>query len=193
MSIGYGEMYNITAGIFSAFSAKNPTKRVLSVNHSIEKRDKILNIFPDNKYKITTKENFVLYTLYINFKESPSSLMGAIDKLRDLDIKKALKFKNEIINYKKFLKEDIDRIIIEESNVDLNYMLNEYKKNKIHWFTFYFFVEASNEEGASLAEISKSRINKKIVSNIEKLLLYVSFSDKSKILIKGLMEDSIII
>ena len=193
MSIGFNEMYNVTAGIFSVFSAKEPKKRVLSVNHSIEKRDKMSLIFPSNKYSVATKENFVLYILYINFKESPSSLMGSIDNLRDLDIKKALKFKNEIINYKKFLKEDIDKILIEEDNICLSYMINEYKKNKIHWFTLYFYIEASDEEGSSFKEISKSRINKKLVANIEKLLLYVSFSENSKKMIQEIMKDTIVI
>jgi hypothetical protein len=184
-------MYNITAGIFSCFSAKKSDKRVLTVNHSREKRDKMEMLFPVNKYNSSTKENFVLFNLYINFKEGPSSLMSSIEKLRDLDIKKALAFKNEIINYRKFLKEDIDRINIEESVVDVNYMINEYRNNKIHWFTLYFYLESSNEKGASMEELSKSRINGMLIRKIEHLLLYVSFSEDSKKAIKELMQNRI--
>lgn len=191
MSIGYDHLYNITAGIHSAFASKKIGKRVLSVNHPRKKRDSIEKIFPTNKYNNTTKENFVLYNLYINFKEGPSSLIGAVDKLRDLEISKAIKFKNEIINYRKFLKEDIDRINIEESTVNLNYMINEYRQNRIKWFTFYFYLEISNEPGASLEELNKSRINSHLIHKIEKLLLYVSFSDKSKNKVKELMSDRI--
>lgn len=191
MSVGYNTMYNITAGINSAFVSKNVGKRTLSVNHPQAKRDQMEMLFPVNAYNNTTKENFVLYNLYINFKEGPSSFVGAIEKLRDLDIKKALKFKNEIINYKKFLKEDIDRINIEESSVDLNYMIEEYRINKIHWFTFYFYLEASSEPGATMEALDKSRINGMLVRKIQKLLLYVSFSEESKNMVKQLMQDRI--
>ena len=193
MSIGFDTMYNITAGIHSAFASKTLGKRTLSVNHSRTKRDQISMLFPSNTYNSTTKENFVLFNLYINFKESPSSLMTAIEKLRDLDVKKALKFKNEIINYRKFLKEDIDRINLEESSISLQYMMDEYRTNKIHWFTFYFYLEVSDEPGATIEELSKSRINGMLIRKIEKLLLYVSFSDESKQTVKQLMQDRIAI
>jgi len=191
MSIGYNEMYNVTAGIFTCFSAKKVGKRLLTINHPRKKREKMEKVFPVSKYNLMTKENFVLANLYVNFKETSSSLNGTIDKLRDLDEKKMLKFKNEIINYRKFLNEDIDRINIEESSVSLSYMIDEYRANRIHWFTFYFYIEASGEEGASLEEIGKSRINSVLVRKIQKLLLYVTFSDASKASIKKLMSNRI--
>ena len=191
MSIGYNSMYGIAAGIFTAFSSKGKTKRTLSVNHSIEKKENMKILFSVNKYNLDTKENFIVYNLYINFKHSPSSLVGLLDKLRDLDVKEALKFKNEIINYNKFLKDDIDRINLEESSVDINYMLNEYRMKRIYWFTLYFYIETSNEKGASIEEISKSRINEKLIRNIERLLLYVSFSEKTKESVKELIKDRI--
>ena len=193
MSLGYNNMYNMTAGIFMTFHNKKSNKRSFSVKHSIKKMEQMEAIFPSTKYNLKTKENFILSNLYLNFKEGPSSLAGAIERLADLDDKKVLQFKNEIVNYRKFLKEDIDRINAEESKVDVEYMINEYRNSNIHWFTYYFFLEASSDPKANLEELSKSRINKMLIQKIQKLLLYVSFSESSRELIKQLMLDRIAI
>jgi len=193
MSISFKDMYQMCAGIFTTFHNKESNKRSFAVKHSIKKMEQMSYIFPSAKFKLKTRENFILSNLYVNFKEGPSSLVGAIEKLTDLDDKKVIQFKNEIINYRKFLKEDIDRINSEESKVDLDYMVNEYRNNNIKWFTFYFYLEASSDPKASLEELSKSRINKILIQKIEKLLLYVSFSEQSRELIKSLMLERIAI
>jgi hypothetical protein len=184
-------MYNISAGIFSAFNSKNTKAKVYAVNHSQEKRDRMKNIFPIKKYNNFTKENFIFYNLYVNFHYSPSSLESLYEKLNTLDISKALSFKNEIINYKKFLREDIERINIEESNISIGYMINQFRKNKIRWFTLYFYILSIGNTIENTPEISKSRINKKAVEKIQKLLLYVSFSDESIKEFSKLMRNTI--
>jgi hypothetical protein len=196
MSIGYSNLYNITAGIFMAFSNKKVKERVLSVNHPQKKRDKVEKYFPINKYNLSTKENFVLVNLYINFKEGVSSFEGVIQKLNELDgttDKRVLDFKNKIINYRKFLKDDIERIQLEETSIDLDYMISEYRNNKIQWYTFYFYLEALDDTELVIEKLKKSRINGKLIDKIQKLMLYVSFSEKSKNIIKVLMKDSIAI
>jgi len=191
MSIGYSNMYNITAGIFTCFHSKNSKKRMFAVKHPQKKRDDIEKIFPITKYNLKTKEFFILANLYVNFNYGPSSLNASISKLRDLDEKKVLKFKNEIIYYRKYLNDDMDRINAEETNINIDYMTNEYRNNKIKWYTYYFYIIYSKEKKASISELSKSRINGLLVKKIEKLMLYVSFSDKSKQDIKKLFQDRI--
>ena len=176
MSIGYDNMYNISAGIFSTFNSSS-NKKLYYVNHSREKKDRMKNIFPIRKYNNTTKENFIIHNLYINFKESPSSLESLFSKLQDLDTKKSLQFKDEIKNYKKYLKEDIERIYIEESSVNMNYMMTQYRTNKIKWFTLYFYLLAKYGEIPN--SLKESRINSVLILKIEKLLIYLKFSDTS--------------
>ncbi len=193
MSIGYNNMYNISAGIFSVFSSKNPNKRLYNVNHSENKREQMKKFFPINKYNDFTKENFILANLYINFKESPSSLNSVFEKLKNLDMKKVYLFKNEIINYRKLISKDVERINNEETGTTLSYMLDEYRMNKIYWFTLYFYALAYSEDCLNHPTIINSRINKKLVENIKKLLLYVSFSPNTKKEMSSLIEDKIAI
>lgn len=181
----------MSGGIFHTFSSRTSKRRSFAINHSQKKMDKMKLIFPISKYQLKTKENFILANLYVNFKENPSSLMGAIKKLEDLKDSDVLIFKNEIVNYRKFLKDDIERIKIQGNKVSLDYMLREYKKGKIYWFTFYFYLEASQDPNATLENLKKSRINIMLIQRIEKLLLYVSFSKESRELIKKLMQDKI--
>lgn len=188
MSLSYDLMYNATAGIQLAFTTKT-SSRLLSVNHRTKKRNQMLKIFPVNTFDTWTKENFILANLYINFTKAPSSLQSTIEFLKDVDEKEVYKFKNEIINYKDFLIQDIKRIKLEEGdNPGIDYMIQEYRNNKIKWYTFYFYLVVS---GSDIEKIQRSRLNGYLIKKIKKLLLYVSFSDKSMMLIKELLKDNI--
>ncbi|MHB8097972.1 MAG: hypothetical protein ACYDD5_00070 [Sulfuricurvum sp.] len=190
MGLSYNELYNISAGIFMAFTNKTD-KRILTVNHPKSKRDNLEKIFPVSKYKDYTKENFIVTVLYVNFMKAPSSLIGCFEMLSNLEDKEALGFKNKIISYRKYLIDDIEKIKIEQgTNVSLDYMITEYRNNNINWYTFYFYLIAS---GQSIDDLEKSRLNGYLLKKIKKLLLYVTFSEKSILLIRELLQDSITI
>jgi len=189
MSISYFDMYNTSAGIQLAFTNNKSNKRLLSVSHKEPKRERMKKIFPESKFKSWTKENFIIANLYINFNKSPSSLEGAFEFLADVEDKEVFAFKNEIINYRKFLIEDINRIKVEEgNNPGLDYMIDEYRRNKIKWYTFYFYLIVS---GTDLEKLSKSRLNGYLLKKIKKLLLYVTFSEKSMLMVRELIQDGI--
>jgi len=189
LSISYNEQYNLCAGIYFAFSNKNANKRILSVSHGKAKRDKIKLMFPYNHYETYTKENFIISCLYIMFIKKPSSLIASVQELKDLDEKKAMAFKNEIIHYRKFLKEDIERLKIEEgNNIPFSIIKDKYRKNEIKWFTFYFYIIVKN---VNIDNLESSRIDGFLYRNIKKLLLYVTFSEKSIMEVKQLMVDTI--
>lgn len=188
MSLGYRDMYDIFCGVQLAFTRKTE-KRLLSVAHPQTKRDQMEKIFPVNQFKDWTKENFIIANLYINFYKSPSSFEDGLEFLRDIDNDKVYKFKNEILNYRKFLIEDIQRIKIEEgSNPGLDYMISEYRSNKIKWYTFYFYVIVSN---TNQEQLLRSRLNGFLLKKIKRLLLYVTFSEKSMLMVRELMKDEI--
>lgn len=188
MSLSYNDQYNIAAGCYFAFSNKKCNKRTLSVSHSKQKRDKMKNILHYSKYENWSKENFIVAVLYINFEKKPSSLISLLNELNDLDDKDAMKFKNEIIYYKKFLNDDITNISIEEgNNISYEYMVNKYRKKQIKWYTFYFYLVVSN----NIERVQKSRIDSNLLLSIKKLLLYITFSQDSMMQIKKIMQDGI--
>ena len=187
--LSYNDQYNILAGIWTVFHNKNPKKRSLSVSHGKAKRDKMKNIFPYNQYENYTKENFIVSVLYIMFTKKSSSLIAAVKELKELNKKDAMKFKNEIIYYRKFLLEDIEKIKIEDgNNVSFEIIKDKYRKNEIKWFTFYFYIIV---KGIDIKELENSRIDRFLYNNIKKLLLYVTFSEKSIMEIKQVMHDTI--
>jgi len=193
VSISYRDFYNITAGIYTTFVNKKANKKSYVVNHNEEKRNSIKELTPYNKFYLATKENLVIANLYINFKQSPTSLMDAFKKLAVLDMKEAIKFKNEIINYRKLSNDDINSIMHEETNITLNYMLNKYKLKQIHWFTLYFFIIQNSKEGLNDPLIKNSIINNKVINKIKKLKLYITFSSNGLEEINKLYENKMII
>ena len=187
--LSYSQQYDLVAGIYFAFSNKKANKRTLSVSHGKEKRDNMKLVFPYNHYEGFTKENFIVSVLYIMFTKKPSSLMSAVQDLKELDVKKAMQFKNEIIHYRKYLLDDIERLKIEEgTNIPFSIIKDKYRKNEIKWFTFYFFIIV---KGVNVQELEKSRVDGFLYNNIKKLLLYVTFSEKSIMEVKQLMQDTI--
>lgn len=187
--LNFNTQYDVISGIYFCFSNKKANKRSLSVSHGKAKRDKMKKIFPYNHYEEYTKENFIVSSLYIMFTKKPSSLMAAVQELKDLNEKSAMKFKNEIIHYRKHLLDDIERLKIEEgTNISFSIIKEKYRKNEIKWFTFYFFTVV---KGIDTKELEKSRIDGFLYNNIKKLLLYVTFSEKSMMEVKTLMQDTI--
>jgi len=187
--LSYNEQYDILAGIWTVFHNKNPKKRVLSVSHGKAKRDKMKNIFPYNQYENYTKENFIVSVLYLVFTRKPPSLIAAVRDLKDLNERNAMKFKNEIIHYRKYLLDDIEKLKIEDgNNISFEVIKNKYRKNEIKWFTFYFYIIV---KGVDTEELQKSRIDGFLYNTIQKLLLYITFSEKSIMEIKQVMQDSI--
>jgi len=188
MSISFNDMYNITAGMNTAFTTPKIKRRTLTINHNQKKRDKMKFSFPVSKYEEWTRENFIIANLYVNFNRSSSSISSAMSELSAIDKEQVMGFKNEIIYYRKFLKEDLERIFSEEGNIDLEYMIEEYRTHKIKWFTFYFYLIGT---GQDIEKISRSRINGILIKKIEKMLLYVTFSEKSIIEMRELINSRI--
>jgi hypothetical protein len=187
--LSYNDQYNILAGIYFTFTNGKSNKRTLSVNHGKAKRDKMKGLFPYKNYELWTKENFIIASLYIMFTNKPSSFITACEMLTELDEKKAMEFKTEIIHYRKFLKEDIEKLILENgTSLNLEIMKSYYRKNTIKWYTFYFYIVVSNQDRN---KIKKSKIDGFLLKNIEKLLLYITFSEKSMMEVKALMQDNI--
>jgi len=189
MGLFYSEQYSIASGIHTAFKAKG-NKRILTINHGSEKREKMKSQFPYKKFESFTRENFIITVLYIQFSKSPSSFGKLYKELKTVEKKDVQEFKNKIIYYKKYMKDDIDIIQLEKgNNVDLDYIVGLYREKKIEWFTFYFFILFFSAD--SLEKVKKSRIDGSLIKSIEKLLLYVTFSEKGMSYIKTLMKDEI--
>jgi len=185
--LSYYEMYDIVGGIWITFSNKRAKKRSLSVNHSEKTRDDVQSYFPERKYKDWTKENFIIANLYVNFNFSPSSMSKAIEHLTNADEKDIFKFKNELMNYNKFLTEDLDRLKVEDITINSENIMEEYRNNKIKWFTFYFFMMYFGD----LEKYEKSRVNGYLIKKIRKMLMFITFSQKSMSRVKLLINDKI--
>lgn len=181
--LSFNEQYNISQGIFLAFK-NNAKKRQLSVNHSEHVREKYRYMFP-SRFETFTKENFIIMCLYVCFKKAPSSFEKFLDNIRDIDfVNDVLKFKDTLINYKLYLSRDIDYIkeSFGEGNKDI--LFNEYSKNKINFYTLWFYLRYSNYDG-DYSNIQTIHINR-----IKVMLLYVTFSEQSLFHIKDLFNQS---
>jgi len=185
--LSYNDMYNITGGIHTTFRKKEAQKRSLSINHGKAKREKTRDLFPVNKYSETTRENFILACLYVAFNKSPSSLNGFIGYLTDLNMKDVYSFKDHIINYRRYLKKDLEYLYNED--VDFDKIKKLYRDKKIMWYTYYFYVISSD---ISEEQILKSRIDGQLYSKIKKLILYVTFSEKSILKVREYLNKNII-
>jgi hypothetical protein len=191
--LDYKTMYNITAGINLCFKGKSK-KKLLSVTHGQKKRDQISSIFPISKYEGFSSRNFAIINLYLNFTRSPSNLESVIKLLKELDmkpldfeniqkdkskkdIKEVYQFKQDIINRKKLFKQDLDRILSENTSVDIGYMIDEYKANRIKWFTLMFYIKG---QGLKLNQVG-TRLDKLMLEKIEKLSYYFTFTEEEEI------------
>jgi len=175
--IQFNTLYNISAGIYFAFHNKNTKEKSYGVNHSANKKQKVKEWFPIYKFENMTKENYIIHCLYTNFKYPTTSYRKTIDKMADIPKKETALFKEEIYHYKKYLKEDIQKLIDEGVTLDIQSTIDRYWRKEIKWYTLYFIIMSISKDGLNDSIIQKSRVNKKIIYNIEKLLLYVSFSE----------------
>ena len=199
----YNEMYDIAMGVNLAFKGKSK-KALVRVNHKDTTRDKTKTMFPINKYSTFTRENFILLNLYINFSKNINSKHDVIKALVDLDIrpikidnikkelgstniKDVYKFKRNFISHKVFFINDMKRIRNEETNIDIKYMLNEYRNKRIEWYTLYLFIRAKDIDINSI----ESRIDYLLLTKIKKLAMYLIVSEKSISKMKQLLDTGI--
>jgi hypothetical protein len=185
--LAYNDMYNISWGILTC-SKITSNKRLLSINHSKLKRDKLEPLFPVSKYTEWTRENFIIAVLYLCFNKAPSSIHVLLAQLRELDSKEVFAFKNEIINYRTFLIQDIEKLKVDSEHISTEYMISLYRIGKIKWYTFYFYITLS---GYDINKILESRVNGYLIKRIKFLLLYITFSERSTLLVKELLTDLI--
>lgn len=167
--ISYNELYAITTKIFFSFKNKRKTDKI---NHKISKIEKLEKIYNLNKMKSSTKENFILINLYLNFKKSFSSQHSIFESLNSLDketFKEVLVFKNEIKQYKFYLKKDIE-LITNKNSIDIDSLKKLYLKKEISWYTLYFYIKFSN-----CNYNAKSRYLSSFLSKSEVLMFYINF------------------
>lgn len=147
--------------------------RLLSVGHSQEVLDKNKKFFPYSKYESYTKENFVLCCLYIMFYKSPSSINSMFSFLKDIDKDEVQAFKNNLLNYKQIIINDVE-LISQNNSIDKVFEL--YQKNKIQFYSLWWYLKYNNID---IEKIEESRIRGRLLQKIKSLLLYVTFSEKS--------------
>lgn len=184
----YDEQYNIANGIFMMFD-KGSLKKIMAVRHSQKKRDEMKSLFPYKKFENYNKSVFILACLYVNFTKMPSSALGSIEFLRDISLKDIQLFKDSIVQYKKYLKDDI--LLLKNAfgtNISFDEITEYYRTNRIKWYTWYFYLVAS---GYDLEKLERSRINGILYKKIKTLLVFVSFSQDSMLMVRELMSNSI--
>jgi len=184
----YDEQYNIANGIFMMFDKHSP-KKIMAVRHSKKKRDEMKMLFPYKKYESYNKSVFILACLYVNFTKMPSSALGSIEFLRDVSLKDIQLFKDSIVQYKKYLKDDLQLLKdVFGTNIAFNEITEYYRTNKIKWYTWYFYLVVS---GYDLEKLEKSRINGLLYKKIKTLLIFVSFSQDSMLLVREILTDNL--
>lgn len=185
--LNYGVQYDIANGIFLTFK-NNLAKRSYSVSHGQNTRDKAKAIFPYYKYESFTKENFISVCLYLMLTKSPSSVNGLYEMLKDIDPEDAFKFKDSIINYKLYVPKDIMYLREQYGDPSVEQMFKEYKRNKIKFYTIWFFLKYKDIDVDDY--IIKHKINGQFLQKIKQLMLFITFSDKAMSNVKLLFEET---
>lgn len=184
----YDEMYDVFCGIYNTFDKSSP-KKLLSVNHGRKKRDDMKPMFPYRHYESYSKSVFILASLYVNFKKMPSSLSSAVEELQNVTMLDIQLFKDNIVQYRKYLQDDIQNLITEfGTNISFEQITETYRNGNIQWYTWYFYLTVS---GYDLEKLEKSRINGILYKRIKTLLMFVSFSQDSMLLTKKLMTNNL--
>jgi len=181
----YDLMYKISSGIFLTF--KNPNKMIKSANSSEKSILKFKNIYPLRFCSEMTKDNFILLCIYLNYKKKPSSMNSFFKMLNEIipnqeknkDYQGFLKFKDEILNYKHYLIQDIKFLKENDESYSIQKMFNFYRQNNIRFYTFYFWIKSQNLENNINSRIINTEIKK-----IKGILQYVTFPEKIIFILK---------
>jgi len=183
--LNYWTQYNISNGIFLCYDQKLKM-RMLSSKHGESPREKMKNVFPYRKYEGTTKENFVLLSLFIMFTKTPSSFRGFVSEIANADMKEAMKFKQDILQYDNNIKRDVK--YLQDKYMDeltVQKVFREFNAKKIKFYTAWFYLNFCGED---IEALSKSRIIGHTIRKLRFVMLYVTFKDESVNKIKSLMD-----
>ena len=184
----YDEQYDIANGIFMMFE-KSSQKKILGVRHNRKKRDEMKCMFPHKKYENRNRDVMILACLYVNFTKMPSSAIQSFEYLNELDMMDLQLFKDSLIQYRKYLKDDMEMLKNEYgTNVSFNEVTEKYRRNEIKWYTWYFYLVVSNYD---LEKLEKSRINGILYKKIRTMLVFVSFSQDSMLLVREILTENL--
>lgn len=183
--LNYWNQYSISNGIYLCYDQRL-TRRTLSSKHGEVVREKMKNVFPYRKHESTTKENFVLLSLYVMFTKTPSSFRSYVSEIANADMKEAMKFKQDILQYDNNIKRDV-KYLREKYMDDLNVqnVFNEFNSRKIKFYSAWFYLNFCGED---IEALSKSRVMGHVIRKLKFIMLYVTFKEESVNKIKTLMD-----
>ena len=184
----YDEQYDIANGIFMMFD-KSSKKKILGVRHSRKKRDEMKGLFPWKKFENRTRDVFILACIYVNFTRMPSSVIQSFELLSEVESKDIQLFKDSLIQYRKYMRDDIEMLKNEYgTNIVFEEVTEKYRKSEIKWYTWYFYIVVS---GYDIATLEKSRINGLLYKRIRTILLFVSFSQDSMLMVREILTENL--
>lgn len=186
--LNYSNQLSIARGIFYCFNNKTD-KKLLTIKYSEKIFNQDQKLLSYKKYESFIKEDFVITCLYLMIKYKPSSINKLYSLLKDIDFHNdILPFKTKIINYKIFIKKDLDYITENYGNISLDNLLSLYKRNIIQFYTVWFIFKNRNISIENYIE--KNRINGIHLSYIKQIMLYITFSEKAYEYVNAMLNDS---
>jgi hypothetical protein len=183
--LNYELQYNVSQGIFLCFK-NNLSTPLLHVNHSYEIKEKYSKILNYSKYLSYTQEEYILLCLYIMFTKNPSSINYFYEIINTIDTKENTAFKDVIMQYPKYIKQDIDYILETIGQPTSQQMYDLYVKNKIQFYTLWWFLVYKDD----LKFLEQSKLREIHYRKIRSLLLYVKFDEKHLQYIKKILNAS---
>jgi hypothetical protein len=120
----------------------------------------------------------------------PSSFQGMLQLLQDDDTDKKVKyFKDIIMNYKTYINEDVEKIIIKfGEKPTFDQMFKLYVDKEIKFYTLWWFLKYSEED---IDAICKMRVKGNIVKRIKQMNLFLTFSEKNLEVIKKTLQTKL--
>lgn len=179
----FNYQYNISYPIFLTFNKK---KHIHNVYHSPEVKERYKKFYYFSKFETYTKEKYKLTVIYCMFKFNISSYTALLQKLNVIDFSEVYNFRDSLVNYRTYIKNDIDYLVSKYGKPSDVNVLSEYYAYKINFYTCWWYLKYSG----TLEKNENSILYKPLLSQIQMLLYYVKFKESVLEEVKGIMLQS---
>jgi len=158
----YKDIYKIGQTLIQSFNSEKKLKGIKGIS------EKYRNITPVYKYEEWSIKYFTMYSLYLIQKYAITSFSSFVKYLKNDETKEFQYWKSEIVNYKDYMKKDIEYLKQKYGKLDER-ALQDFIEGKIKFYTLYFILYYRNK----LEELSKSRVYGLVIKKLKFLMNFL--------------------
>jgi len=159
----YKEIYTIGQTLIQSY---NYNKKLKGINGF---SNKFREITPIHRYEEWSNKYFTLYSIYLIYKYSITNFGSYIERLKSDETKEFLKWKNDILIYKDYIKNDLSFLKNKYGLLDER-CINDYIEGKIKFYTLYCILRQKDK----LEDLKQSRVYGQVIKKIEFVMLFLN-------------------